>query len=205
MKDNLPLEYHQTSRYSRPQMKTLCYIALAFTFVVLDQLSKWAVTEYMIRVPIEKPNPQPLGFFEWLYSAPEKLPFASFEILPFFNIVMVWNKGVSFGMFNDSGETGSLALIALSLLITVVFSIWLFKTQVRSERLAIALIIGGALGNVIDRARFGAVIDFLDFHMLGYHWPAFNVADSCVVIGVFLLIVRSFFFETPAKDAKEDI
>ncbi|MCB1581410.1 MAG: signal peptidase II, partial [Alphaproteobacteria bacterium] len=59
-----------------------------------------------------------------------------------------------------------------------------------------------ALGNVVDRMRFGAVIDFLDVHALGYHWPAFNIADSAICIGVFLLIIQSFFFETGGKNAK---
>ena len=132
---------------------------------------------------------------EWFANAPLRLTYAQTEILPFFNIVMVWNQGVSFGLFNQTANYGPLMLVALSCFITLWFVIWLFRKPSPVQSFAIALVISGAVGNVIDRLRFGAVIDFLDFHIAGYHWPAFNVADSCIVVGVILLIIYSLFFE----------
>jgi signal peptidase II len=75
----------------------------------------------------------------------------------------------------------------------VALGVWLYKAETRVTALALGLIIGGALGNVIDRVQFGAVVDFLDFHMMGYHWPAFNVADSGICIGAAMLILESLF------------
>ena len=175
---------------------------LAATVCLIDQLSKWYITETVIKPKIESLITPTLGFFEWLNDAPARLPFTSIEVFPYFNIVMVWNTGVSFGMFSQNSELGPMILSGLSLFIIVFFTVWLFRSNSNADRFAIALIIGGALGNILDRLRFGAVIDFLDFHAFGWHYPAFNVSDSCVVIGVFLLIIRSFFFENQTKDAK---
>ena len=77
-------------------------------------------------------------------------------------------------------------------LITTLIAYWFFKEKKEIIKLALALILGGAVGNIIDRVRFGAVVDFLDFHAFGYHWPAFNIADSAIVLGAGLLIVDSF-------------
>lgn len=123
-----------------------------------------------------------------------------FEITPFFNIVLAWNPGISFGMFGDVGDHGPDILIGLSLIISAALAVWLTKAETRLSALAFGLIIGGALGNVIDRFRFGAVTDFLDVHVLGYHWPAFNVADSAIVIGAALIVWESLF----AKPSQED-
>ncbi|MBL4805007.1 MAG: signal peptidase II [Alphaproteobacteria bacterium] len=177
------------------------YLCFSVVLLILDQVSKWAITERVIR-PM---NPEALGdsfgFIEWYSHASEKLPFASMEILPFFNIVMVWNQGISFGMFQNSNEYGPLILSALSLVIMMCFVVWMFRSESKLLNVGIAFVIAGALGNIIDRMRFGAVIDFLDFHIAGYHWPAFNVADSCIFIGVLLLILQSLFFETKKKSA----
>jgi signal peptidase II len=108
---------------------------------------------------------------------------------------MVWNKGVSFGLFNHDTDYGPLLLTSLSLVISAVFLVWLFRTNSAVQLCGIAMVIGGAIGNVIDRLRFGAVIDFLDFHAAGWHWPAFNLADSSIVIGIFILILYAIFFE----------
>ena len=168
-------------------------LLICFIFV-FDQLSKWAVTEHVIRPALSEAPP--LGLGEWLFAATERLPFTSIEILPFFNIVMVWNQGVSFGMFNNLNAYGPMILSIVSVLISIIFAIWLIRSTSRLQSLALCLVIAGALGNVIDRVRFGAVIDFLDVHAAGYHWPAFNIADSAICIGVFLLIIHAIFFET---------
>lgn len=122
------------------------------------------------------------------------LLYESREIIPgFFNLVYVTNKGAAFSMFADMNSPwrhyiflsiGSVALVGL----TVVY--WNLRKVNRFYSWSLALIAGGAAGNLIDRVRFGAVIDFLDFYVGKYHWPAFNVADSaiCVGAGLFLLI-----------------
>jgi signal peptidase II len=175
-------------------MQKIAYLFLAAVMIVLDQLSKWAVTQKII-APLVDTEGAPLGLVEWYIYPPGQLAYAEKYALPFLNWVMVWNKGVSFGMFNEDSHYGPLLLIVLSFVISLWFLIWLFRTKIPFQAFAISLVIGGALGNVIDRFRFGAVIDFLDFHIFGYHWPAFNIADSCIVVGVMLLILYSLFFE----------
>jgi len=145
--------------------------------------------------PLYPLDPEPRGFVEWLFNAPERLPFLGVDVLPFFNFVVVWNQGVSFGLFSNDTDYGPYILIALSFAITVGFLIWMFRTQNIVHHFGIALVIGGAIGNVIDRFRFGAVFDFLDVHAFGWHWPAFNIADSAIVIGVFTLMIHAFLFE----------
>lgn len=177
----------------KPLIKKILFFNIALDIIILDQISKWFVTEHLIRTVMEKPEAQPINLFDWLVKAPEKLPYTSIEILPVFNLVMVWNTGISFGIFSEG--TSITLLIVLPLCITVIFAIWLARTDTWVKGTAIALVIGGAIGNIIDRARFGAVIDFLDFHIGDLHYPAFNLADSCVVIGIGLLIVYSLFCE----------
>ncbi len=115
------------------------------------------------------------------------------EILPFFNLVLVMNRGVSFGMF--AGHNQPLIIIIISLLILSVLIVWLWRNSSLTVAVGIGFVIGGALGNICDRIRFGAVVDFLDFHVADLHWPAFNIADSFVFIGVVVLCIYSMFFE----------
>jgi signal peptidase II len=109
-------------------------------------------------------------------------------VTPFFNLVLVWNRGVSFGMLQDLGAILPWALTAIALAVIVGLIVWLSRTGQRLVALGLGLVIGGALGNVVDRARYGAVADFLDFHLAGYHWPAFNLADAAICIGAVILI-----------------
>src|SRR6185369_9688901 len=111
------------------------------------------------------------------------------EVLPFFNLVTVWNYGISFGLFTS----GSVVFVGLALAIVVALLVWLRSVTAPLIAVALGLVIGGAIGNVIDRLRFGAVFDFLDFHVAGWHWPAFNVADSAICVGVFLLCIDALF------------
>lgn len=106
----------------------------------------------------------------------------------YFNLVKVWNTGVSFSLFNNHGTLGMVVLSTVSLLVSVVLFNWMRHETNRWKIVALGMIIGGALGNVIDRIRFGAVLDFLDFHYQTHHWPAFNVADSFICVGAFVLI-----------------
>jgi signal peptidase II len=113
-------------------------------------------------------------------------------VLPFFNLVLVWNPGVSFGMFGGDKALEPWILVGLALAISIGLLIWLARERDRVTALAIGLVLGGAIGNVVDRLRHGAVVDFLDFHVSGYHWPAFNVADAAIVVGALLLVAESF-------------
>src|SRR5437868_11829956 len=101
-------------------------------------------------------------------------------LAPFFNLVMVQNTGISFGVFSGPHTLPMQALIltGFSLVISVILLIWLYNNTSRLVACALGAVIGGALGNVIDRLYYGAVADFFDFHIDIYHWPAFNVADS---------------------------
>ena len=112
----------------------------------------------------------------------------SINILPFFNIVHVRNKGVTFGLL--SGTLQPVVLVILSLVIVGFLIDYARKNE--NYRHFISLIVGGAIGNVIDRVVYGSVVDFLDFHLGKYHWPAFNIADSAIVIGVFVLFFISY-------------
>lgn len=174
-------------------MHRIGFIALIVISFFLDQLSKWAVMEHWLRPVMEAGEPN--GFFRWMASAPEKLGPHSIDVLPFYNTVVVWNYGISFGMFNGGGDLMPLLLTGAAALVAIAFFIWMMKTESLLTAFSLAIVVGGALGNIFDRVRFGAVFDFMDFHIFGYHWPAFNVADSCVVVGIFILLMHSLFFE----------
>lgn len=177
--------------------KRLFWIAVSCVLFLSDQLSKWAITEKIFRPRITGENGA--GFFNWYLNTPEPLGGIRLEVTSFFNLVMAWNTGVSFSMFSDSGAYMPYILIAVALAITALFSFWLWREHNHINGICYALVIGGALGNVVDRARFGAVIDFLDFHAMGYHWPAFNIADMSIVAGISLLIVTSILFDLKEK------
>jgi len=113
-------------------------------------------------------------------------------VLPFFNIVYVRNYGISFSMFSHAGP---LVLTLMACIISIGVCYCLIKTHSRLSKVCYALILGGAVGNIIDRVYLGSVIDFLDFYIGHWHWPAFNVADSAICIGVALLIYQSVFMK----------
>ncbi len=140
------------------------WLALAALVAALDQLSKAAITRILT-----------VG--------------GNVEIAPFFNLVLVRNRGAAFSLFSSASGWQRGFFIAIA----VIASVWVVYLLRRHPReslfcLALSLILGGAVGNVIDRVLFGAVIDFLDFHVAGYHWPAFNVADSAITCGAALLV-----------------
>jgi signal peptidase II len=111
------------------------------------------------------------------------------EVTPFFNLVLVYNAGAAFSFLSDAAgwQRGLFITIAVIASVWIVFLLRKYPHQ-RLFALALSLVLAGAVGNVIDRIAVGAVIDFLDFHALGYHWPAFNVADSAITCGAALLI-----------------
>ena len=119
------------------------------------------------------------------------------DVTPFFNLVLVWNRGVSFGMFSNDSMVGVWILSLLALVIVGFLTNWLRKAESRRVAISLGLVIGGALGNVIDRAVHAAVLDFLDFYVGSFRWPAFNAADSFITVGAILLIADSLFSPGP--------
>ncbi|MBS0549934.1 MAG: signal peptidase II [Proteobacteria bacterium] len=109
----------------------------------------------------------------------------------FFRLVIVWNPGVSFGILGGDKALPPWVLSAVAIAVCVGLFLWLRRIDRPLTCWGIGLVIGGAIGNVIDRARWGAVFDFADFHLGQWHWPAFNVADSAIVVGVGLMLIDS--------------
>ncbi len=126
-------------------------------------------------------------------------------LAPFFNIVMVWNRGMSFGMFNHGTVVSPWWLITVAVILAAVVANWLRRAMDSPTVIGCGMIIGGALGNVIDRLRYGAVVDFLDIYVGKYHWPAFNLADSAICVGALLVLCASLFApKIAAKDNPTD-
>ena len=115
------------------------------------------------------------------------------ELTSFFNLVLVYNRGAAFSFLSDAAgwQRGFFITIALVASVWIIYLLRRYRQQTLFC-LALSLVLAGALGNVIDRILFGAVVDFLDFHAYGYHWPAFNVADSAITCGAALLIWDGF-------------
>jgi signal peptidase II len=126
------------------------------------------------------------------YSFKELGPLARFQLLPVLDLVMVWNRGVSYGLFQAGGLTGTIILSAFSLVAVAALSWWLRSADRRLLAWGLGLVIGGALGNVIDRILYGAVADFFYFHAFGRDWYVFNVADAAITVGVVALLVDAF-------------
>jgi signal peptidase II len=117
---------------------------------------------------------------------------AGIELTPFLDLVMVWNRGVSYGLFQASGLTGTIVLVVFSLVAVGLLSWWLSTAPHRLLAWGLGLVIGGALGNVIDRIIYQAVADFFRFHAFGYEWYVFNVADAAITVGVVALLLDAF-------------
>lgn len=113
----------------------------------------------------------------------------------FFRLVIVWNRGVSFGLLGGDRALPAWLLSGVAIAVCIGLFLWLRRTDRPFTAWGIGLVMGGAIGNVIDRARWGAVFDFADFHVRQWHWPAFNVADAAIVVGVGLMLVDSLIGE----------
>jgi signal peptidase II len=151
---------------ANPTTKHAVQLALvAVLAIALDQLSKWVLLYEVGMI-----NGPPI------------------EVTSFFRLVMVWNQGVSFGMLNHGTEYMPWFLVAVAVVISVIMLRLGLKSAILLERIGYGLVIGGALGNVVDRFRFRAVADFFSFHVGSFAWPAFNVADSFICIGVVILL-----------------
>lgn len=127
----------------------------------------------------------------WLMFSIGMIDGRTYELTSFFNLVMVWNQGVSFGLFATGSDSSRWFLIAVAAVIIAALSSWMHRSDDSFIRTALSLVMGGAIGNVVDRLTFGAVADFFDFHINNHHWPAFNVADMAICLGVALLVYDS--------------
>ncbi len=156
------------------------HLLIAFAVLFLDRLSKWGVS-------------QKIALHE------------SISIIPgFFRLTNVQNRGAAFGLFSESPSEYKVAVLVLfSLVALVVVSTLLWKNShtLTTTGVGLALILGGALGNLWDRIVTGHVVDFLLFYVRSYQWPAFNVADSAIVVGAFLLVAEILFAKPPAQHA----
>lgn len=153
-----------------PQSAVRLALALIAVVLVLDQASKWVVLTQVMDPP------------------------RTIEVTGFFNLVLVYNTGVSFGLFGGAAvawKAGALGGLAVAVSAGLLY--WLVREPERLLGLAVGLIVGGALGNALDRAHQPGVVDFLDFHLAGWHWPAFNLADSTIFLGVAVLIFDGLF------------
>lgn len=148
-----------------PRQRAVTVAIAALVVILLDQLHKW-----------------------WMLEQLGMATRDSIELLPFFRLVMVWNQGVSFGMLQQDVDYMRWFLIAVALVICAFMLRFGLRSDLKLERIGYGMVIGGALGNVIDRLRFGAVADFFHFHVGSFSWPAFNVADSAICLGVALLL-----------------
>ena len=122
----------------------------------------------------------------WVFDPPQRV-----EILPFLNFVPVWNPGISFGMLSDGGSAMPFLLSLLAFAVAA-WMIWKAPRFRSGERLGAGLIAGGAIGNAVDRIRFGKVVDFIDVYVQTWHWPAFNIADAGIVVGAVIWIASLF-------------
>ena len=152
----------------------------ALAVIIIDQASKYIVLNYILS------------------------EYVVLVVAPFFAIVRAWNTGISFSMFNNFGVNGVYILSGAALLIVAALLKWLSAEKSRLMQVALGFIIGGALGNVIDRIRLKAVFDFLDFSIGEYHWPAFNFADSFICIGAAIIIINGLFFSKKDQQNKRE-
>ena len=145
------------------------WLWITLLIILLDQITKIAADQYLV------------------YQQPVAL-------MPLFNFTLVYNQGAAFSFLSDAGGWQRWFFIVLSITISIVLVLWILKLkpQQKLQTASIALILGGAIGNLIDRSIYGHVIDFIDVYYQTHHWPAFNIADSAITVGAILLIFDSF-------------
>ena len=155
---------------------------LALAIFVVDQVTKWLMIG-------------PLALRER----------GQIELLPIFNLTWVENRGISLGLFTADSEVGRWLLVAMTAAIAIGVAWWIRREESRGDQYALALVLGGALGNIVDRVRFGYVVDFADLHFGGFRpFLVFNVADAAISIGVITLLIRAFWVSRKAKAESPD-
>jgi signal peptidase II len=160
---------------------TLLGLLAAAVVLAADQASKWWILE-VIHLP----------------------EVGQIVLLPVLNLTMVWNRGVTFGLLNGFGQWSSLALAGVALAVVAALGVWLRRAESTLVAVALGVIAGGAVSNVIDRLRFGAVVDFIHAHAGGWSWYVFNVADAAIVCGVAALVLESLLPRTGKSRSPED-
>jgi len=143
-------------------------IGMALAILVADQISKWWILE--------------------VFDLPARV---SVPLLPWLNLTMVWNRGITFGLLSSDSTWGAVLLAGVALAVVAALAVWLWQAERAAVALALGAVAGGAVGNVIDRVRFGAVVDFVHAHAWGWSWYVFNVADAAIVCGVAVLVLDS--------------
>jgi len=158
----------------------LKWLWLSSLLIVLDQASKWFMVSW-------------LSLYETV------------AVIPFFNLTMAHNTGAAFSFLAQAGGWQRWFFVGLTVIISTGLIIWLKKlsSAAKLEAISISMILGGAIGNVIDRLCHGYVIDFLDVYYGSYHWPTFNIADSAIVVGAALLIIDSFMATSAQTQEKK--
>jgi signal peptidase II len=152
---------------------------VALAVVLVDQIAKAGVLAYFAGSDVE---PTPLT--------------------PFLDLALRWNRGISFSLFARDSAVGQIALVTLTLAVTGLLILWLFRSRSALPAVGLGLIIGGALGNAIDRVAHGAVVDYLDLHAFGRHFFVFNAADAAINIGVALLILDLLLAPGAPRESK---
>jgi lipoprotein signal peptidase len=153
--------------------RTLLGLITALIVLAADQASKW-----------------------WILNVLHLPEIGQIVLLPVLNFTMVWNRGVTFGLFNSLGAWSSLILATVALAVVAALGVWLRRAESRLVAGALGAIAGGAISNVIDRLRFGAVVDFIHAHIGDWSWYVFNLADAAIVCGVAALILDSQVLRT---------
>ena len=158
-------------------------VVVAFSILIIDQASKIALLEGL----------------DLEFSGPITLS-------PYIDLILVWNRGISYGLFQQHADLGRYMLIAISLLASIGFALWLQRSTRPIPALALGCLIGGALGNAVDRILRGAVADFVLLHWGEWTWYVFNIADVAIVIGVALLLADSWLGKEPSviESAKKE-
>jgi len=161
--------------------KTLAY-SVALAIFVVDQITKWIMIG-------------PLA----LQAR------AQIELLPIFNLTWVENRGISLGLAQAQNDTHRWLLVAMTAAIAIGVGWWITREEKRGDQLALGLVLGGALGNIVDRVRFGYVVDFLDLHFGSFRpFYVFNVADAAISIGVVILLLRAFLVRDAAPEGTNE-
>lgn len=154
---------------AQPGSLTRYGLIVALAVLILDQISKMWIL--------------------FVYELPQR---GRVAIMPFIDFVMVWNRGISYGLFQQEGTWGPLVLVGVTIVAVIFLFLWLRRETGRVSAFAIGLVLGGAIGNGIDRVAYGAVADFVLFHVGTFQWYVFNLADAAIVVGVVLLMYGAF-------------
>lgn len=158
------------------------FIWLPIVVIILDQASKIAAVKYLLHKP-------------------------AIEVLPFFNFSLAFNTGSAFGFLHNASGWQNMFFITVAVIVSgvILYMVSKLNKENKSEVIGLMLVLGGAIGNVIDRIRIHKVVDFLDFYINNWHWPTFNIADSAITIGAVILILDSFGVKIfPGTDQNSD-